>query len=78
MKDIKSYLVFLAVMLGILIGIILTAKFNFNTLITAEDSNQELIDMQNSATRNNDDISIANSISNTIAWVSQRSIPAVV
>ncbi|MDZ7816886.1 MAG: hypothetical protein U5N86_13125 [Planctomycetota bacterium] len=70
MKQIKPYLIFLAVLVGILAGIALTAEFDLTPQLSAENNNAELREMRDSATIEQKDRDIARSVSDTLAWAS--------
>ncbi len=78
MKEIRSNLILLAVLVGIVFGIMITARFNLTNPTSGEQANDQLRARQEAGMPSSETVRIAQAISDAGVSVAERGIPAVV
>ncbi|MFA4985828.1 MAG: hypothetical protein WC712_04525, partial [Candidatus Brocadiia bacterium] len=78
MDKVKSNFLFLAVLFGILVGIVITAKLNIQDSSKAEDANKALQSSQDDLKTPEEALRMAKAFSDASAWVAAKAMPAVV
>ncbi len=78
MNAIKTQVVLFAVLIGVLMGIVISARLDLNGPSSGEEANAVLAEKQRKAVPPADAMKVAEALSDASAWVAEKAMPAVV